>query len=229
MVAALLALPGALSGTVRAFLWRISPALAVAAIALLQPWVVDIRLGEGAVMPFQVALVVLVGLMLLLRRDAARFAALAAVGFIVTAAWQPGMNVIETTRSFFGVHRVVETPNGTHRVLYHGTTIHGAERVREADGTPVTGRPEPLTYYYHGRADLGRPSPQRAARKALCATSRWSVSGPGASRATATTARAGRFFEIDPEVVRLARDPNRFRFLVELRPAGARSCSATRA
>ena len=64
--------------------------------------------------------------------------------------WQPGLRLIETTRSFFGVHRVVETITGTHRLLVHGNTIHGAERVREPDGTPVTGRPEPLTYYYFG-------------------------------------------------------------------------------
>jgi hypothetical protein len=150
IVMALLTLPGALNGTVRAFLRRIWPALAVAAFALVQPFIVELRLGEWAVMPFQVALVVLVGLMLLVRRDVARYAALVAVAFVVTGAWQPGVRVIETTRSFFGVHQVVETPSGTHRVLYHGTTIHGAEHVREADGTPVTGRPIPLSYYYPG-------------------------------------------------------------------------------
>ena len=36
------------------------------------------------------------------------------------------------------------------RRLLDGTTLHGAERVRNADGTPVTGRPEPTTYYYFG-------------------------------------------------------------------------------
>ena len=143
IVAALLVLPGALSGSVRSLLWRISPALAVAAIAIVQPFVFDLRLGESAVIPFRIVLVALVGLMLFMRRDRARFAALVVVAFIMAAAWQPGLSAIETTRSFFGVHRVVETPDRTHRILYHGTTIHGAERVREADGTPVTGIPNP--------------------------------------------------------------------------------------
>ena len=59
----------------RAFLWRIWPALAGAALAHAAG--VGLRLGEQAVIPFQVALVALVGLMLLVRRDPARFAALA--------------------------------------------------------------------------------------------------------------------------------------------------------
>ena len=51
-------------------------------------------------------------------------------------------------RSFFGVHKIVVTPNGQYHVLMHGTTIHGAERFQNNDGTPVTGRPEPITYYH---------------------------------------------------------------------------------
>jgi hypothetical protein len=217
IVAALLALPGAFSGTARSFLWRISPALGVAALAILLPFVADIHLSASAALPFQVALVALVGLMLLWRRDAARFAALAVVAFVMTAVWQPGLNVIETTRSFFGVHRVVETSTGTHRILHHGTTIHGAERVREVDGTPVTGRPEPLAYYYFGGPISEGVVGARAAQGGL---SNVAVVGLGAG-GLACHRHAGEkwtFFEIDPEVVRLARDPSRFRFLSECAP-----------
>src|SRR4051812_20818816 len=55
---------------------------------------------------------------------------------------------VETVRSFFGVHKIVVTPNGQYHVLMHGTTIHGAEKFRNDDGTPVTGQPEPITYYH---------------------------------------------------------------------------------
>ncbi len=55
---------------------------------------------------------------------------------------------VETVRSFFGVHKIVVTPNGQYHVLMHGTTIHGAERVLNNDGTPITGRPEPISYYH---------------------------------------------------------------------------------
>ncbi len=55
---------------------------------------------------------------------------------------------VETVRSFFGVHKIVVTSNGQYHVLMHGTTIHGAERVQNNDGTPITGRPEPISYYH---------------------------------------------------------------------------------
>ena len=217
IVAALLVLPGALSGSVRSFLWRISPALAVAAIAIVQPFLFDLRLGDGAIIPFRIALVALVGLMLFMRRDHARFAALVVVAFIMTAAWHPGLSAIETTRSFFGVHRVVETPDRTHRILYHGTTIHGAERVREADGTLVTGIPESVTYYYPG-GPMSQTVP--AVRAAQGGLNNVAVVGLGAG-SLACYAKPGEnwtFFEIDPEVVRLARDPNVFRYLSSCTP-----------
>jgi hypothetical protein len=155
---------------------------------------------------------VLVGIMLVQRRDAARFAALAAAGFVVTGVWQPGLNVIETTRSFFGVHRVVETPNGTHRILHHGTTVHGAERI----DTP--GRPEPLTYYYFGGPISEAVA---AAREAQGGLKNVAVVGLGAGSLAchAQPAENWTFFEIDPEVVRLARDPNLFRFLSACAPS----------
>jgi hypothetical protein len=217
IVMALLTLPGALNGTVHAFLRRIWPALAVAAFALVQPFIVDLRLGEWAVMPFQVALVVLVGLMLLVRRDVARYAALVAVAFVVTGAWQPGVRVIETTRSFFGVHQVVETPSGTHRVLYHGTTIHGAEHVREADGTPVTGRPIPLSYYYSGGPIAEGVAAARAAQGTLKNVAIVGL-GAGSLACHRVAGENWTFFEIDPEVIRLARNPNIFRFLSSCAP-----------
>src|SRR6185369_1933691 len=55
---------------------------------------------------------------------------------------------VETVRSFFGVHKVVVTSDGRYHLLMHGTTVHGAEKVRNDDGSPVTGRPEAISYYY---------------------------------------------------------------------------------
>ena len=36
---------------------------------------------------------------------------------------------VESYRSFFGVHRLVESPDGAFTVLMSGTTVHGAERI----------------------------------------------------------------------------------------------------
>jgi spermidine synthase len=104
--------------------------------------------------------------------------------------------------------------------MYHGTTIHGAERVREADGSAVRGRPEPLTYYY-----FGGPLSEgvAAARQAQGGLRNVAVVGLG-SGSLACHAKAGEnwsFFEIDPEVVRLARDPKVFRFVSECAPSAA--------
>ena len=121
---------------------------------------------------------------------------------------------METVRSFFGVHKIVVTPNGQYHVLMHGTTIHGAEKFQNDDGTPVTGRPEPITYYHkdggigqahhrdaraQGRAaagggdrarlrhaDLRRRSPARTGSSSR-STSRWSI--PRAIRNSSPTSR----------------------------------------
>src|SRR5436305_3712270 len=156
--------------------------------------------------------------MLLQRCNPARFAAIAIAAFIITGLWQPGLRLVETTRSFFGVHRVVETVTGTHRLLVHGNTIHGAERIREADGTLAHGRPEPLTYCYFG----GPISEVTAApRGAVGKLANVAVVGLGAGSMAChrQDGETWTFFEIDPEVVRLARDPNMFRFLASCAPS----------
>ena len=218
IAAALLALPGALSGTVRDFLRRVWPAIAVAMLAIAQHCLVDIRFGAEAGTAFYVVLILLAGWMLLQRRDAARFAAVAAIVFIVIGKWQPGLPIIETARSFFGVHQVVDTADGTHRLLFHGTTIHGAERVRDPDGSRVTGKPEPVSYFYRGG-----PYAQaiEAAREGTGGLRHVAVIGLGAG-SVACHRREGEtwhFFEIDPEVVRLALDPNIFRFMSSCAPS----------
>jgi spermidine synthase len=90
--------------------------------------------------------------------------------------------------------------------------------VREADGTRVSGRPEPLTYYYFGGPISEGVAAARAAQGGLTNVA---VVGLGAG-SLACHAKANEnwtFFEIDPEVVRLARDPKVFRFLSECAPS----------
>jgi hypothetical protein len=217
VVAALFALPGALNGHVRQLLWRIWPALVVIAAALMQP-LLNVHFNERAALPFQVGLVLLAAWMLVQRRDPARLAALAVCGFVITGVWQPGLNVIETTRSFFGVHRVADINGGTHRLLYHGTTIHGAQQVRDADGTPVAGRPEPLTYYYFGGPISESVAAARAAQGGLKSVAAVGL-GAGSLACHRREGEDWTFFEIDPEVVRLARDPAIFRFLSYCAPS----------
>jgi spermidine synthase len=120
-------------------------------------------------------------------------------------------------RSFFGVHKVMESDGGEYRVLKHGTIEHGAQRIRDEEGRPLTGRPEPITYYH----DLS-PMVQglNAAREKRGGPINVAVVGLGTGT-LACQMKPGdtlTYYEIDPSVVRIAKDPNRFTFLAECAP-----------
>ena len=78
-----------------------------------------------------------------------------------------------TVRSFFGVMKVNEQrPTAGFRTLSHGTTLHGGQRIRDREGNPITGRPEPTMYYYDGSADRAGASTPRARARAGRSTTR---------------------------------------------------------
>jgi spermidine synthase len=124
---------------------------------------------------------------------------------------------VETVRSFFGVHKIQITSDGRYHVLLHGTTIHGAERTLNADGTPVTGRPEPISYY-HRDGGIGQAIAAVRARKG--APLRVAVIGLGAGTLTCAQQPGENwtFFEIDQTMVDTARDPKYFRFVSSCAP-----------
>jgi hypothetical protein len=116
-----------------------------------------------------------------------------------------------TARSFFGVHRVTlesePALGGTLHLLFHGTTIHGAQpQAAEFRCTP--------TAYYTRSGPIGQTfeAVLRAHPEA-----NMGVVGLG-SGGLATFTLPGsrmRYFEIDPEVERIARDPRYFSYLSE--------------
>ena len=133
-----------------------------------------------------------------------RFAMCLAV-LLGCAALDPGPHgrLLHTTRNFFGTLRVTVSPDGRFTRLVHGTTQHGQE-----DRT-TEGRPVPLMYY-HPTGPAGRliaslpPGPRRVAAVGL---------GCGALAAYARPGDAWTFYEVDPAVETLARDPAYFRAL----------------
>ena len=214
IAAGLLAMPEVLGDRSR-FLREAGPALLIAAALAVAGLIYHVRLPIAAPLMFQACLIGLVALMLLHRRRPARFFGLVLIAFVVTALWRPeGPARIEIARSFFGVHQVLETADRRYRLLFHGTTLHGAERVREADGTPVVGPPEPLTYFY-----FGGPISEgiAAARSAQGGLKQVAVIGLGTGSLACHRKDGERwvFFEIDPVVERIARDPHLFRFMSE--------------
>jgi hypothetical protein len=218
IAAALLVLPGVFAGGPGRIVAEAAPVLILALLAIVARFAFGIRLPSAAELPFQIVLVALVAVMLLQRGRPARFIALVVLGFVLTGLWLPGFNRVAVVRSFFGVNQVVETTDGRYRLLYHGTTLHGVERI--ADSAPGS-TPEPLTYYYSGGPISEGIDVVRAARAARGGLGRVAVVGLGTGT-LACYKRGGEewtFYEIDAAVVRIARDPRFFTFISACAPA----------
>jgi SAM-dependent methyltransferase len=147
----------------------------------------------------------------LVRRPARYALSLAAL--FVAGAFDRGQlgETMHMERNFFGVVRVTKSADGKFVQLIHGTTLHGKQRTDEGD------RPRPMTYY-HPRGPVGKLfealdklPPERVKRVGLVGL------GTGAVSYYARPGQSWTFFEIDPAVVRIARDPAYFSFLEKCR------------
>jgi hypothetical protein len=158
------------------------------------------------------------GMLLALALNASRWklASLAALALLLVRIYPSDEGRVETVRSFFGVHKILVTSTGQYHVLMHGTTIHGAEQFR-SDGTPVPGRPEPITYYHR---DGGIGQAIAAIRERKGAPLRVAVIGLGAGTLTcaAEPGETWKFFEIDQSMVDTARDPRYFTYIESCEP-----------
>ena len=124
---------------------------------------------------------------------------------------------VETVRSFFGVHKIVMTSHGQYHVLMHGTTIHGAQKVLNNDGSPLEGRPEPITYYH---TDGGIGQAITAIRERKGGPLKVAVIGVGAGTLACASepGETWKFFEIDQTMVATARDPKYFTYMRSCEP-----------
>jgi hypothetical protein len=160
---------------------------------------------------------VLLAAVLFLQRDTLKLAAVFASLFYVVYAYLAEGDNVESMRSFFGVNKIYESADGEFRVLMHGTTIHGAQRIRNDEGRPVAGTPEPVTYF-------SPPSPMARAFAAVRQNKRGpvriAVVGLGAGTLACHTGLGDtlHIYEIDRAVVRIATDPDRFSYLSSCKP-----------
>lgn len=114
------------------------------------------------------------------------------------------------TRSYFGVYTVLGDPSI--RQLKHGTTVHGTELLGSA------ARERTTTAYYVPGSGVGQA--MQAVPALYGDHARIGVVGLGAGT-LACYAKPGqiwRFYEIDPAVVRIARDTGQFHFLSDCLP-----------
>jgi hypothetical protein len=143
-----------------------------------------------------------------------------ALGAILLAGTlhQPYGVTLLRTRNFFGALRVVRDPSGRFTQLVHGTTIHGRQSV-----DPLRRRES--TSYYHSTGPIGDVFARYDARMATESPSpspAVGIVGLGAG-SIAAYARGGErwtYFEIDPDVIRIASDPKYFTFLSDAFPGG---------
>jgi hypothetical protein len=218
IAAALLALPGMFAGGVRPFLRHAGPVLVAAAAVAVARATIASELPPAAGISCNVLTTLLVVFIALRRKQPATVFALVVFAFVFTGAWTPGLDRVATTRSFFGVHHVIETSDGRFRVLMHGSTIHGAERLRADDGSALTGRPEPLTYYYDGGPISEAIERTRAAHGGALDHVALVGLGAGSLACDRRGAEHWTYYEIDPKVVEIARDPRMFTFLSACAP-----------
>ncbi len=158
---------------------------------------------------------------MLLWRDLPKAATLAAFAALSGTFLHAALAQQDVRRSFFGVHKIFETPDNEFRLLVHGTTIHGAMRVRDPQGNPVAGRPAPTTYYAFD-GPLGQAiSSVRAARGGQLSHIAAIGLGVGSLACHAKPREAITFYEIDPVVIDIARDASLFRYLSDCAPGAA--------
>src|SRR2546426_744458 len=146
-----------------------------------------------------------------------KLAAVVTLALVLIRMYPSDDGRVETVRSFFGVHKIVVTPNGQYHVLMHGTTIHGAEKFKNDDGTLVTGQPEPITYYHK---DGGIGQAITAIRERKGSPLRVAVIGLGSGTLTCASepGEDWKFFEIDQSMVDTAKDPKYFTFIQNCEP-----------
>jgi spermidine synthase len=111
--------------------------------------------------------------------------------------------VLLTERSFFGVYRVSE--QGGYRQLAHGSTVHGMQSL-----DPKRSR-EPLSYYY-ATGPIGQALTTSSIRERVREVAVIGL-GAGSLACYAESERHFIFYEIDPTVEAIARNPGYFTFL----------------
>lgn len=185
---------------------------------------VDRGLINQDMLPFQVILMILIvalGVTVISSGRPIRLLVAATLAMLVSVTLSSSAHLVERARSFFAIHAIYETPNGQGRYLMHGNTVHGAERWADANGNPLLGRPEPASYFHFGGAYHEAIEQARAAQGGKLGKVAVVGLGMGSLACHSKPGETWNFFEIDTEVVRIARDTSLFRAFSDCTP-GAR-------
>ncbi len=206
LVLACLLYPGALNGAARTRLLDVAlPAGILMAAYFIMGFGSDILAGSRWLI---MICVVILGLMVFsFRLRPLRFALGIGVVLTISLVFFSEKNVLERSRSFFGVYKIQTMRDGKFTALSHGTTLHGA-----VNSDPAR-RNEPLTYYSRigplGQIHSALENEPRIRNVALVGL------GVGTTACYRRPGQSWTFFDIDPEVVRIANDRRYFNMLAD--------------
>ncbi len=119
-------------------------------------------------------------------------------------------HILHTERSFFGVNRIMVDPEEKYRLLFHGSTIHGWQSL------DLFRSREPLSYFYRtgpiGQLFTAFSGANAKPKVAIAGL------GIGSMACYGEPEQQWTFYEIDPVVERIARDPQYFTYLRDCPP-----------
>lgn len=159
-------------------------------------------------------LVLAVPLALLFAMSVHRHAARGVLIVMVLAApWfiRNDPNLIMQSRNFFGVHKVIDVKQAQMRILFNGTTLHGAQLYAE-------GRRRQTTSYYHNLSPVGQVFSALPQLKNPATPLAFIGLGAGTLACYGQPGQHVTFFEIDPAVEAIAKNPAYFSFLTYCDP-----------
>lgn len=189
-----------------------------AAVFALTAVVVTDQGGLASSSPGVLAVIGASGLVVLALRSARRRPlrfALSAGAVIAASGLTQGLGgrLLHIQRNFFGVARVTEDDAHTLHRLFHGSTLHGQQSL-----DPALAR-EPSTYFTR-TGPIGQVFAALDERLSQPGTQIAIVGlGAGTLAAYAQPDQRWIFYEIDPAIERIARDPRYFRYLSDCRAA----------
>lgn len=156
---------------------------------------------------------VVVGIVLLNRAAIAQVVLIAG-GLVLVMFYDASQDTIARVRGFFGVNTVSVRDDGRFHVLAHGTTVHGIQD-RNTIRTRQAGEwPNPLPYYHRDGAiataiAIARNGPGGLRHVGVIGL------GTGGMACLREPGERWTYFEINPQVVRIARNPDYFTYLSE--------------
>jgi hypothetical protein len=203
----------------RESLWLLGTAIGLVPVLYGGGWAALLRLSFGE-WGSTAALTLALGVLLLaFWGHGARQLVVALLMFAAVVMLPSSVRRGAAQRSYFGVYRVSLSEDADYNVLTHGTTLHGAQRIRDDDGKLITDT-TPATYYYPA-SPLARSVEivqQRLGAKGEKGRFGIVGLGTGSFSCYAKPDERWRFFEIDPVIVDIAAKSTYFTFLANCQP-----------